>query len=210
MFVETLAAPTRELLERLGRRRWMTAFYLAGGSGAALHLGHRISDDLDFFTAEALDTRLLLQRVKRTGAFTVHNEAWVTLAGELSGVRTSFFQYQYPLVEPVARWAGIRIAGLRDVGLMKLVAIAQRGSRRDFVDLYFICRRVLPLSELLRLRRQEFPNQHYNGTHLYRSLVYFADAEAEPMPRMLAPVRWSQVKRFFEQKVTTLAKRSFR
>jgi hypothetical protein len=80
---------------------------------------------------------------------------------------------------------------------MKLAAIAGRGSRKDFVDLYFICRECFPLREAFTFLAAKFPAQQYDLYHLLRSLTYFADAEAEPMPRLRQPVTWDQIKRFF-------------
>ncbi len=205
MFVQTLPQPSQSLLEKLGRQSWMRNFYLADGSGAALHLGHRISEDLDFFTQQDLDTKALIQRLKRIGDFELKTEAWGTVTGTLCSVRVSFFTYDYPLVEPMRKLFGVNIAGLADIGLMKIVAIAQRGSRRDFVDLFFICQR-LPLEQLLTLLPEKFVGVKYSLNHILRSLVYFADAEIEPMPNMLQPVRWSVVKRFFEAEVKKIAK----
>jgi hypothetical protein len=206
VFVETLNEETKSVLAALGRRRWMPAFYVAGGTAAALQLGHRVSVDLDFFTPEPLDTRQLLQRVQRIGTFDLQTESPGTLIGTLQAARVSFFHYPYPLLEPTSSLYGVRIASLVDIGLMKLTAASQRGSRKDFVDLFFICRQVKPLSELLALLSEKYQGVKYSLPHLLRSLVYFDDAEAEPMPPMLKPMRWAQVKRFFEKEVAVVAK----
>ncbi len=186
----------------------MRNFYLAGGSGAALHLGHRVSEDLDFFTQSDLDTGALTQRLKRLGEFELQTEAWGTVTGILCGVRVSFFTYAYPLVEPTHKLFGVNVASLADIGLMKLIAISQRGSRRDFVDLFFICQK-LPLERLLALLPRKYSGVNYSLNHILRSLVYFADAEVEPMPRMLRSIRWTAVKRFFESEVKKIARAKF-
>ncbi len=101
----------------------MQNFYLAGGS-----VGHRVSEDLDFFTQSDLDTGALTQRLKRLGEFELQTEAWGTVTGILCGVRISFFTYAYPLVEPTHKLFGVNVASLADIGLMKLIAISQRGA----------------------------------------------------------------------------------
>ena len=205
MFVQTLPQPAQRLLVRLGRQRWMANFYLAGDSAAALHLGHRRSEDLDFFCPKELNTPLLLHRLQKFGKFDLTKEAWGTLIGVLEGVRVSFFTYPYPLLHPPQKLWGVRIASLLDIGLMKLIAISQRGTRRDFVDLFFICRQSIPLTELLASLPQKFAGVNYSLPHILRSLVYFDDAEKEPMPTMLVPVRWSDIKRFFQAQVKMIA-----
>lgn len=206
MFVETLGASAQALLAQLGRRRWMREFYLAGGTGAALQLGHRVSEDLDFFTREPLDTRLLIQQLKKVGTLELQTEAPGTVLGIINGTRVSFLAYDYRLLEPMQSLARVRVASLVDIGLMKLTAVSQRGSRRDFVDLLFICQQIRPLTDLLALMPAKFDGTNYNLPHILRSLVFFEDAEAEPMPRMLKPVRWSQIKRFFEKEISAIAR----
>ena len=208
MFVQTLSQPAQKLVVRLGRQRWMADFYLAGGSAVALHLGHRRSEDLDFFCPKELNTLLLLHRLQKVGNFDLTKEAWGTLIGVLEGVRVSFFTYPYPLLRPTQKLWGVRIASLLDIGLMKLVAISQRGSRRDFVDLFFICRQSIPLADLLVSLPQKFAGVNYSLPHILRSLVYFDDAEKEPMPTMLVSIRWSDIKRFFQAQVKRIAEAS--
>lgn len=186
----------------------MADFYLAGGSAVALHLGHRRSVDLDFFCPNELNTPLLLRRLQRIGKFDLTKEAWGTLIGTLKGVRVSFFTYPYPLLRPTPKLWGVRIASLLDIGLMKLIAISQCGSRRDFIDLFFICHQSIPLPALLASLPQKFVGVNYNLPHILRSLVYFDDAEKEPMPTMLVPVRWSDIKRFFQTQVRMIAEAS--
>ena len=77
---------------------------------------------------------------------------------------------------------------------MKLVAIGGRGSRKDFVDLYFFLQAGGSLESTLDLTRRRFQRVDYNEYHLLKSLVYFEDAEAEPMPRMLREASWTAIK----------------
>ena len=79
---------------------------------------------------------------------------------------------------------------------MKLSALASRGSRRDFVDLYVIARQY-GIPELLDLFQRKFAQANYNLVHVRKSLTCFADAEKEPMPDMLIPLSWEDIKRFF-------------
>jgi hypothetical protein len=86
------------------------------------------------------------------------------------------------------------IADARDIAVMKVIAIGGRGSRKDFVDLYFILRGGAGLAGILELSRQRFSRVDYNEYHLLKSLVYFADAETEPMPSMIRDIDWNELK----------------
>jgi hypothetical protein len=86
---------------------------------------------------------------------------------------------------------------------MKVTAIASRGSKRDFVDLYAACQHH-GLPEVLRLFSRKYARAGYNSLHIIKSLTYFADAEKDPMPHMLVPLDWGDVKKFFEREVLRL------
>lgn len=201
MFCHTLTSSARKLFIGLGREPWIGAFYLAGGSAAALHLGHRISVDLDFFSEQAYEVEPLVQRLQALGRLMVQQQSSGTMVGRLNEVRISFFAYPYPLLEAPIVVDGVRVVRLLDLALMKIVAIGQRGRMRDFVDLYFICRAGWSLDELLRRIPQKYTTVSYPSYHLLRALVYFDDAEGDEPPKMLADVNWAEVRRFFEGEV---------
>jgi len=97
-------------------------------------------------------------------------------------------------------WQGIKLAQVKDIALMKLVAISDRGTKKDFFDLYEICQQTMSLDELFSLLPKKFVNVDYNKYHLLKSLVYFDDAETDPDPDMLKVISWEQVKKFFIDK----------
>ena len=114
----------------------------------------------------------------------------------------SFLEYRYPLLEPPAEWAryGCRLASLPDLACMKLSAIAGRGTKKDFIDVFALGRSGLGLGEMLDLYKRKFSIRDIG--HVVMSLTYFDDAEAEDMPTMLWDVGWSNVKQSIERWVT--------
>jgi hypothetical protein len=182
--------------------------YLAGGSAVALHLGHRRSVDLDFFGPNDPDGATILADLRAAGfALEAEMATEGTVLGEAGGVKFSVFRYAYPLLAPCvpSPW-GAAIASLDDLAAMKVVAIGDRGVRRDFVDLYFLCRAGLGISRALDLVQRKFATSASYRVHLVRALGYFADAEPQPMPDMLVPCRWSDVREFFEEEVRRIAR----
>lgn len=204
MYVESISAKVQANLELVGRTPLATRFYLAGGTAIALHLGHRHSYDLDFFSPAPFDKGDPRRFLSHLGRLAVEQEDEGTFLGTLNDVRISFFIYPYRLLASPVLFGTVRIAAPKDLVVMKLDAIAARGKKRDFIDLYFMCRDFLPLREMLPLIEQKYEGVKYNFTHLLKSLVYFEDAEADPMPEMLKPVSWPDVRCFFEQEAQTL------
>ena len=81
---------------------------------------------------------------------------------------------------------------------MNISFISGRGTRKDFIDLYFICKDVVSFEELLKLFKKKYKSINYNIVHILKSLTYFNDAEKDPMPNMLKPVSWTKVKLLFQ------------
>ncbi len=202
---DALSASVRSVLRAVAPLASRQGFYLAGGTAVALHLGHRRSRDLDWFREAPLTQPLQLAEMLREHCSEVevtHVEQG-TLLVRVSGVRVSFFEYRYPLMRPPLLWEkyGFLLASLEDLACMKLLAIAQRGTKRDFVDLYALMQAV-PLLEALRLYQQKYGVSDI--THLLRALTYFEDADRERMPTMLQPIAWREVKRALRETIKQL------
>lgn len=196
MHEETMAPATRRLFEKLAKFAWMSRFYLAGGTALALHLGHRISVDLDFFAERDLDESVLVQNLARLGNFHLLARSEQSVIGVLDGVKVSFLRYSYPDIGERSDYLGIRIASVEDIACMKCNAISSPGTKRDFIDLFFIVQRI-PIAEILRRFEWKYASVAYNIIHVKKSLLFFADAEDDVMPKMIERVEWSEVKDFF-------------
>jgi hypothetical protein len=145
---EILKPRQREVLRSLGPAATTHGFYLGGGTAIALHLGHRRSVDFDWFRQPLLeDPPELARELQEEGIpFATGWTRRSTLYGTVRGVRVSFFQFRYRLLKPLVPWpeAGCQLAALEDLACMKLSAISQRGSRKDFVDLFALGEAVTP------------------------------------------------------------------
>ncbi len=184
------------VLARLGPIVAAEGFYLAGGTALALHYGHRRSVDLDWFSPGVFaDPLALAARIRDSGIkLEVAGVSRGTLHGRVNRVRVSFLEFRYPLLaravrRPVARCP---IAGVRDIACMKLAAIAQRGSRKDFVDLWALLAHQRRLPAMLADYKRKFSIGDVASV-LY-GLGYFDDAETEPLPKMLVPVDWPAIR----------------
>jgi predicted nucleotidyltransferase component of viral defense system len=209
VFVNVLSPAARQSLATIASTALAPRFYLAGGTAVALHLGHRLSHDLDFFTPErSFPTDLPRRELGHRGELTVVQEDAGTFLGTFNGVRISFFIYPYSLLETPIELEGIQIVGLLDLAAMKLDAISSRGKKRDFIDLYEICQSVFPLEQAIRHFEQKYAGVNYSMVHLLKSLTYFEDAEDDPMPQVLTPLEWAEVRRFFEAEVRRLMRTS--
>jgi hypothetical protein len=195
-FTEGLSKKQIKVLKALGPHMAPKGFYLAGGTALAIHYGHRLSVDLDWFTPQSFDDSLLLvQSLRKSGLdLEIEQISAGTLHGSLQDVRVTFLQYRYPMLKAVQYWQDMNcnLAPLEDLACMKLSAIAQRGARKDFCDLYALGKTSFSLQEMLGFYQKKFDIRDI-GSVLY-GLVYFDDAENERMPRMLWNISWREIK----------------
>ncbi len=202
---DVLSEEQKRVLPQLAKALINSDFYLAGGTGLALQVGHRSSIDFEWFIPKLGDPEALFRLLKSLGiVFEIQSIDFETVYLTIENIQMSFIGYDYPLLQAKIQWPepGIYIAGINDIACMKLSAIALRGSRKDFFDLHYIIKHFLRLDDYLQLYMKKYGNRDIG--HVVRSLVYFADAEAEPDIITNDPLSWEDLKRDFERWVTNL------
>lgn len=216
---EALAPATQIALRQLATRSWIGEMYLAGSAALTLHIGHRPVRDLDFMAPTnrlaPQDRRDILSNLLAMDSETRVETArdgylFVRLTGS---VGLKLFYYPYPLVNPELEVpgvsgmgvSGVQMASAADLGLMKLGAIISRGSRRDFVDLFLLCRGgAMSLEELLLRAEDKFGHVGDFPLQALKALADRSSVEGESMPRLALPLEWSAVEAWLAERVKTL------
>lgn len=206
MFTKVLSKDAKTSLALLGKTKPLDRAYLTGGTALALQLGHRESLDLDFFTPEEFENAAVIKDLKKIGQFKEWDSTYGCVAGMFNGIKLTLFLYKHKILFPFKLLYGLKILDIREVAAMKMAAITARTTKRDFVDLYFICKRVMPLKKVLAIYNRKYGDLKEHKMSLYKSLVYFDDVESEEMPKMLKHCNWDEVKRFFEREVKRLVR----
>ncbi len=204
MFEDALSKKAQAILSRLSAYLTEWDFYLAAGSGLAFQIGHRFSEDLDFFCQETFDAQRLSQLLEdQEGHLRYILQEQHTLIVAYENVLLSFFKYSVPLIFPLVTILGIPVADWRDILAEKFKTLSQRGSKKDFYDLYEIFAfGHLTIQEGTDLFKRRFQNTGINFYHVLRSLTYFEDAEGDPEPRLLLhSYEWKEVKGFFKNHI---------
>lgn len=182
--------------------------YLAGGVGVASVLDHRSSRDLDLFVPHDFDPERLEERFSQLALdLRVVGRARGTLHLEVTGVPVSILAYRYPLLEPPQEREGLAVpvASPEDLACMKISAVAGRGAAKDFWDLHELLAFGVcggSLEALLALYARKFPVEDVG--HAVRSLAYFGDADASPLPQGLTPEHWRELKSAFAERVKAI------
>jgi predicted nucleotidyltransferase component of viral defense system len=194
---------TRDLLKALHPKDLPENSYLAGGTAVALYLGHRRSADLDFFTPIEFTEIQWQEALKNNFGFKLLKRDWQTLIGNIDKVKFSLFGYRYPLIASPELYKSIPVASLPDLAAMKLEALVGRGTKRDFIDIYFLAQN-FTLENLFGFYQDKYGNLAERELMLRKSLVYFEDADKEEMPNMLIPANWLEIKKWFIKKIKAM------
>lgn len=196
-----LPPQTKKAFDFLSSQNWLndSGWYLAGGTALTLQADHRKSFDLDFFSIERkFDTKKVLEKFSNNQDWKTSFDEENTVYGELYGAKVSFIAYS--LFVPDAEFikcGAINILSARDIAAMKIIAISQRGRKRDFFDLYWCAKNIEPLEETIKRLKKQYPSVAHDYHHILKSLVYFADAEDDPDPEINFQADWDLVKRYF-------------
>jgi hypothetical protein len=196
MYPQILGKKQDGVLKQIGPIMMRLNFHLCGGTAVALRLGHRKSLDFDWFRTDPISDPLrLAKEIKNAGIkFEVSQIDRGTLHGSLAGVKLSLLEYNYPFLKRPTIWPEYHcpIASLDDLACMKLSAIAQRGSKKDFMDLYALVLKYKKIDKILKLYQRKYRLKDIG--HVLYGLAYFDDADKERMPEMLWKVDWETVK----------------
>jgi predicted nucleotidyltransferase component of viral defense system len=201
MIIKNILSEKQKILfDTLSSEEWINEFYLAGGTALALHLAHRQSDDFDFFLKGDIKSFDIQKNISDNFKYQILSEDKNTLYLSINDIRVSFISYNFELIDSHISEGYIRIASLKDIASMKLTAISSRGSKKDFIDLFYILKKI-SLENLFIIFNKKYEDDFLNKYQILKSLIYFNDAEQQPMPLMTDKVTWSEIKFFFEELV---------
>lgn len=190
-----------ELLRYLMQQPELKPFVLVGGTALALQLGHRESIDADLFGDHPLETLDLAKILSGFGKVQLLKKSPSIQVYHVGSIKVDFVNYRYPLLRPFIEKSGLRLASPADIAAMKLSAIAGRGSKKDFIDLYLLLDH-FTLREMMNFYLQKFTE----GSEflVLKSLMYFDDADSEVAPKMFVNVPWKEIKQRIRDEVIKL------
>lgn len=195
LHLKTIHKDTYDLLKCLSERSELRSFALAGGTALALLLGHRISVDLDFFTNGQFSGAELLENLGKDfdteNCSTSVNSLSLSINHQRSSVKVDFIRHNYRLLSPIIVAEGIRLFSPKDIAAMKLNAIANRGAKKDFYDVFALLAK-FSLRELIAFFAEKYQRQ--NSFTVIKSLAYFEDADLDPTPISLMDFTWEEIK----------------
>lgn len=194
----TVEPHTLELLKTLMKEALFAPLRLVGGTALALQYGHRMSVDLDLFGPIQLDSFEVCRVLNQIGKLTVIKETSNIKIYTLDGIKVDFVNYTYPWIDGSIEEEGIRLASDKDIAAMKINAIEGRGSKKDFIDIYYLLKHYT-LQEIIDFYCCKYPENSVFRAIL--SLSYFDDADSQMMPKMFMDSDWGCIKKYLSDVV---------
>jgi predicted nucleotidyltransferase component of viral defense system len=198
---QTVVPDLMELLRKLMKVEQFSNFFLVGGTSLSLQIGHRNSIDIDLFGKQEIDSDLFLGILNEFGKTEVTQSSKNILITDINGLKVDFVNYKYPLLDESLEIDGVRMLSKKDIAAMKLSAIAGRGSKKDFIDLYFLLED-FTLREMLDF----YLAKYLDGSEfmVVKSLSYFEEANEQPEPKMFLDFNWETCKQKIIEEVLKL------
>ncbi len=199
-FTESVNPGLLRILHQLMNNPGLTDFSLGGGTSLTLRYGHRKSVDLDLFSTHPFDTANLIELLKsQLSNLEIVNLTKGSICATADGYKLDFLHHPYPLIDELLVVDNIRFLSLPDLAAMKINAVTNRGSRKDFIDLLMLHENGIPLAKSL----DYFCDKYGNARRFLaiRSLGWFGDTEGEPDPVFLNGWTWDSVRKGVESLV---------
>lgn len=192
MHEETLTPEGLRLADYFSSCSFISQFHLVGGTALSLQLGHRKSDDLDFFTLQDFDPQDWSKEVNAIPLPYKLNYANNLLDIDAGPTNVTFLYFGYPPLTPLLGWRGLNVMSAEDIGLFKLLAVIGRNRKKDIVDLYFIDKEVMPLREIVQLFSEKYHKSEVNMLRQIEELFNDEAIERSDMPIVLKEFDWQE------------------
>ena len=178
----TVKTETLGLLKRLQSEPVLSSTRLVGGTSLSLQIGHRISDDLDLFSAEPLDMIQIQLLLTEKYGFEPSSITPNTIIGFLNGIKIDVIYHPFPWLDNAVEEDGVRLASLSDITAMKMHAIINSGKRpKDFVDIAFLSMH-FSYNEMKDLLLKRYPS--YDPIMADKAVIFFDDIEDDLIPEI--------------------------
>ena len=198
---QTVVPELMELLKKIMSEKLFSDFNLVGNTALALQIGHQNSIDIDLFGNSEINSALFLEKLSEFGDVQVALSTKNLLITKINNVKVDFVNYKFPLLSNTLIVDNIRMISTKDIAAMKFNAIAMRGSKKDFIDLYFLLNE-FSIKEIFLFYEEKYKNNSIFT--IQKSLTFFEDADSQQHPKMYLDFNWEICKQKIIEEVLKL------
>ena len=189
--IQSVSHELLEVLKQLQSNPIFSNFRLVGGTSLALQWGHRVSVDIDLFANEFLESDEIISELNGFKNLKILKKGKLINVFVINGIKVDIVNYQYRWIDDVIEIEGVRMASPKDIAAMKINAITGRGSRKDFIDLFYLLKH-FSLKDILSFFEMKYPDATLFLA--YKSLTYFDDADLQESPKLFHSITWNEIK----------------
>ena len=175
--LKCLLPETRHLLlKMIDACDFLDKYVLVGGSALALHLCHRKSEDLDFFTYGngSFDKKEIFECIRRFENKEVLNQTDKQIDLLLDGVKVTFFDASWSFLKP-KKPERFNLAAIESIAAMKVNVLFLRAKYRDYYDIYFLVKNGMSLKKMFQYSTEILDGITYKL--FVTALLYIDDIE---------------------------------
>ncbi len=201
---------TRQIFELLSSGKFISSFSLVGGTALAMQVGHRISEDLDFiYDGDAMNINSVKKNLVKLypGYRVIRQEHNEQLDIVINKTKITFFSsgsvaLTFNIKDHTFRYKNMNICKAKVIASLKMAAIAQRNTLRDYYDLYWLSRYCFSLLEIIQQTKKLIP--HLSPVTYTETLVFTDDIEEDDISTHLQPkelISKEQIAAFFSDEL---------
>jgi len=203
--LKCLLPKTEALLLRLIEEcSFLEKYVLVGGSALALHLCHRKSEDLDFFTYDDnFDKKEIFDYIQNFENKEVLNQSNEQIDVLLDGVKVTFFNARWKFLKP-QKIKKFNLSSLESIAAMKVNVMFLRATYRDYYDLYFLVKEKMSLKEIFEYSKNIVEGINFKLFAI--ALLYIDDIEDDNI-EYLAPkesITKEEIRDFFQNRLNRI------
>jgi predicted nucleotidyltransferase component of viral defense system len=189
------------LLQMVESCSFLHKYVLVGGSALTLHLCHRKSEDLDFFTYEdSFDTREILRFIQGFKIKEIINQTDEQIDLLLNGVKVTFFNAKWSFLKPKKR-QNFNLATIEMIAAMKVNALFLRAKYRDYYDLYFLVKQCIGLKDMFKISEHIVEGVTFKLFAV--ALIYIDDIEDDNIDYLepIEKIKKEEIRDFFQKRL---------
>lgn len=202
LYTETVEPGTFSILKELMLLPGLEKFSLVGGTALSLLYGHRVSVDLDFFSAVPFDNEevidILENHFKKSFVVRSSNPRFGIFCF-IGNTKLDIIRHPHELLRDELIIDGIRMFSQPDIMAMKVQAILNRGKKKDFWDVAELLQHY-SVADFVQFHKEKYSSQNLMIT-VPQALTFFSDAAEDEIPRSLKGQTWASVQAFISMKV---------
>ncbi len=202
---------TKSVLEELSKEKFIDKYTLVGGTALSVQLEHRLSEDLDFITdSDFLDSnsiKIFIDKIFKGRYKLIKQDDDHQLDFIINEVKVTFFTTGSVLIPfEVKRYSqkfnNLNIATVEIISILKLSALVQRNTMRDYYDLFYIAKNVIPLKNIFNKSKELLSN--IADITYTETILYVDDLKEDKISDHLMPkeiVSKEEIAEFFTNEI---------